>query len=140
MKKVFWILMLANVVLFAAMQRSGFGWGEPVPQAQPVLREDMIRLLDVLPSVPIANVPIPNATTPGTLISGAPVAASAVPPPPIVAASHPPVVTAPPASAAVKTYPQVCLEWGMICCVNLHELNARVGKNVGARQTLEGFV
>ena len=112
MKKVFWILMLANVVLFAAMQRGWFGWGEPMPQAQPALHEDMIRLLDAQPSAPVANAPIPNAPTASVPMPGTPVAASAVPPPPLVAASHSPAVAAAPAPAAVKTYPQVCLEWG----------------------------
>src|SRR4030067_1634248 len=59
MRKLFWILLLANVVLFAAMQRGWLGLGEQASQTQPALHEDMIRLLDTPQSAPVAVLPAP---------------------------------------------------------------------------------
>jgi len=52
MRKMFWILLLGNAVLFAGMQRGWLGWGEHNPQAQPALHGEMIRLLDAVHQAP----------------------------------------------------------------------------------------
>lgn len=87
MRKLFWILLLANVALFAAMQRGWLGLGEQPSQAQPALHEDMIRLLDTQQSAPAAALPAP-------VPASAPVAASSV------------------AVATAKSNTLACLEWG----------------------------
>lgn len=91
MRKLFWILLLANVVLFAAMQRGWLGWGERASQSQPALNEDMIRLQDVPQSASIVALPafVPAAAS---------LAVSA------------PAATPPPAVA--KPNSLACLEWG----------------------------
>lgn len=94
-KKLFWILLLANVVLFAVMQRGWFGWGEQAPQAQPALHEDLIRLLDAPQSAPVAALP---ASVPAAVA---------------VAVSSPaaaPVAVSSPAAAKPNTL--ACVEWG----------------------------
>jgi SPOR domain len=76
MRKLFWILLLANVALFAAMQKGWQGLGEQASQTQPALNEEMIRLLDVPQSVPTAAVSVqasepvsaPAATKPNNLV------------------------------------------------------------------------
>jgi len=111
MRKLFWMLLLGNAVLFAAMQRGWLGWGEQEPQAQPALHGEMIRLLGAPQSVPAKAPPAP--------------AHSAVPVP-----VHPPVPepaqdkasSAPPSSLQLSlsmsapvaggTNSLVCLEWG----------------------------
>jgi hypothetical protein len=60
MRKIFWILLLGNVVLFAVMQRGWMGWGEQEPQAQPALHGEMIRLLDASQSSPAKAPPAPT--------------------------------------------------------------------------------
>ncbi len=45
MRNLFWILLLANVILFAVMQGGGIGWSEQEVQPQPELNGDMIRLI-----------------------------------------------------------------------------------------------
>ena len=43
MRKLFWILLLANVILFAVMQRGGvdwLGWGGQGVQPQPELNSE----------------------------------------------------------------------------------------------------
>ena len=91
MRKVFWILLLANAALFAVMQRGWIGWGEQAPPAQPALHEDLIRLLDAPQSAPVAALP-----------ASVPVAASLAVP--SIAAVSSPVAAKPNALA--------CLEWG----------------------------
>lgn len=93
MRKLFWILLLANVMLFAGMQRGWLGFGEQEPQAQPALNPEKIRLLDasqILPAkvsiapvhlTPAASAPVTAAPTPSaglqmTLSISAPAPAS----------------------------------------------------------------
>ena len=59
MRKLFWILLLGNVVLFAAMQRGWTVWGDQEPQAQPALNRDMIRLLGSAQNPPAGVLPAP---------------------------------------------------------------------------------
>lgn len=98
MRKIFLILLLANVVLFVAMQRGWFGLGEQPSQAQPALHEDIIRLLDAPQSALVAPLPasIP-AAVPVVAQVQVPVAASA-------GSASPLVVT--------KSNAPACLEWG----------------------------
>lgn len=101
MRTLFWILLLGNVILFAVMQRGG--WGEQAYQVQPALHEEKIRLLDAPQSAPIKAL---SDADPAVAPAGAlaPLAASA------------PVVTTAPvanhAPAAVKQSTLICLEWG----------------------------
>jgi hypothetical protein len=112
MRKLFWILLLANVVLFAAMQRGWFGWGEQEPQAQPALHGEMIRLLNASQSPP-AKAPaapaLPPAPAHPPVPESAPVQVTALPAPPSslqLALS----MSAP--AAGSSNPPMVCLEWG----------------------------
>lgn len=85
MRKLFWLMLLANVFLFAAMQRGWFGWGEQVSLARPALHENKIRMLDIPRGTPAARSSKPD-----------PVEDS-------LAASSP---------AATKPAKLACLEWG----------------------------
>ena len=109
MRKLFWILLLGNVVLFAAMQRGWIVWGDQEPQAQPALNRDMIRLLGSAQNPP-AGV-LPAAAHPAAPAS-APVA---------VAPPHPPAPPARPMTSgnqvtagqpAPATTALSCMEWG----------------------------
>jgi SPOR domain len=98
MRKLFWILLLGNVILFAATQRGGFGWGEQGVQAQPDLHGEMIRLMpaplsEISPSVPVAVKP---ASAPASSTSP----------------SNPQLSLNMAAPAAAKPGTPVCLEWG----------------------------
>lgn len=80
MRTVFWILLLANVTLFSAAQRGWLVWGEQAPQAQPVLRTEMIRLLDEAQQVPGLMAPVsarPATTTTAPVSVPVPVPVSA---------------------------------------------------------------
>lgn len=137
MRMLFWILLLANVVLFAIMHRGGFGWGEQPYQPQPALDAEKIRLVDVPQSAVSQSAPAPQglparamqnsvpvagpAGAPAQLAASAPVvnhgqSASHVPANPARAASSPPSASTAqavkPASAALKQDGLVCLEWG----------------------------
>lgn len=135
MRALFWILLLGNVVLFAAMQRGGSGWGEQAYQPQPALNEEKIRLLDVPSRTGPDSVPaVAPAGTTGQLAASAPAAnlvhapvpvpAPKVAPAPVpvkVAKPAPAIIPAPPAknAAAGNTAPVatkqntlMCLEWG----------------------------
>lgn len=68
MRNLFWILLLANVILFAVMQRGGFGWGESGIQAQPYLHGEMIRLIPGSPSTP-SNLLASAGSAPVSLLS-----------------------------------------------------------------------
>ena len=109
MKNLFWIVLLANVILFAVMQ-DNFGWGESSIKAQPSLHGEMIRLLPALPTIPL--------NFPSTPVESAPSLSA-----PVVVAKRPPP-SAPPSSAsnlqlsmnmatptAVKPGTPLCLEW-----------------------------
>jgi hypothetical protein len=94
MRTWFWLLLLANVVLFALIQK-GWVWRDgPVVQTQPGLNEEKVRLLENLPVV---------------------AQRASVPAQPVV--SHPPASNAPVSMAdstplATGTNVQLCLEWG----------------------------
>ncbi|MFZ5523052.1 MAG: SPOR domain-containing protein [Pseudomonadota bacterium] len=97
MRTFFWLLLLANVILFALIQQ-GWVWRDgPVAQAQPGLHEEKVRLLD---DTPVAPVPVSRAP---------------VPAPPAVTHPQPlkpPLSVANSSPAASGANAQVCLEWG----------------------------
>jgi len=85
MRTLFWLLLLANVALFALIQQ-GWVWRDgPVVQAQPGLHEEKIRLLEDQPvTTPRPSVPVPTAAThpaasnsPGSMSVSAPDATGA---------------------------------------------------------------
>ena len=104
MRTSFWLLLLANVILFALIQRGGLwraeellAWrpNEPVAQAQPPLHGEKIRLLDESQSVPAVTSPAhvpPAAQHPSPADQQLPLDSSA------------PVAT--------RTHTPVCMEWG----------------------------
>ena len=121
MRNLFWILLLANAILFAAIQRGGFEWGDQGGvKAQPELNGDMIRLLPESQSTPskpsaapapakapipapVPTLPLPSANAP------VPAVASTVSvPTPSPSPITPNIV----ASEDKKTDKTVCLEWG----------------------------
>lgn len=64
MRTSFWLLLLANVILFALIQQ-GWVWRDgPVVQAQPGLHEEKVRLLDNRQNVPVTTLPAPVAIPP----------------------------------------------------------------------------
>jgi hypothetical protein len=115
MRNLFWILLLANVILFAVIQRSWLYWGEQEIQAQPDLNSDMIRLLPERRSSPAkpsspAHAPVrpPTPTAPAPVSAPAPAVA---PPAPVPAPSPSPAMNM---AASDETAPNklICLEWG----------------------------
>ena len=110
MKILVWILLLVNVIFFAAMQWGGALSGEAQPvQAQPALHEEKIRLLDV-PSVSGLAQPLPAST----------VATSSVLP-------------------ATKPNNTVCMEWGELSGADLARAdtvlaNLQLGDKLSQRQ------
>ena len=128
MRKVFLILLLANVVLFAAMQRGWSLWGEQVPQSQPALNEDQIRLLKVPQAAPVAAASTfatsggSGQALPGSVHAPVPATApDAVP----VAASAPEVT---PTSVVTKPNTLACLEWGDFSGSDLTRANAALAE------------
>jgi len=94
MRTSFWLLLLANVILFALIQQ-GWVWRDgPVVQAQAGLHEEKVRLLDDTPVV-ISRTPVP---TPPAVTHPLP------PNPPLSLATSSPVAT--------RANAQSCLEWG----------------------------
>ena len=106
MRKLFWILLLGNVVLFAAMQLGWMGWGDQEPQAQPALNPDKIRLLESAQNVPAKNPPAPAQLN---MPASAPVQ---------VRAAHAPAPALAPGQAGALSKAvqprnaQACMEWG----------------------------
>jgi len=105
MRKLFWILLLANVILFAGMQRGWLGFGEQEPQAQPALNPEEIRVLDASKILPDKVSPAPVHLTPA---ASAPVQVTAAPPPP----SSLQMTLSISASAPGSHNTLACLEWG----------------------------
>lgn len=103
MRKLFWMLLLGNVVLFAAMQRGWIGWGDQEPQAQPALNRDLIRLLGSAQNSPTGVLPV--AVHPVAPAS-APVAVAPVHPP------APPARQIPASQSAPSANAPSCMEWG----------------------------
>ena len=97
MRKLFWIILLTNVILFALIQK-GWVWREgPALHAQPGFNEEKVILLDdelSLPQVP-SRAPLPNRPV-------------ILPSP----ATDFPVPDAISSSLATNTNDQLCLEWG----------------------------
>lgn len=113
MRVLFWVLLLGNAILFAAMQRGGLGWGEPAYQPQPALQQEKIRLLAANQSTPVKALS-DSATAmlpaPAQLAASAPVASPATAVNPVMVASQ--VTAAKPPPVAVKQHTLSCLEWG----------------------------
>lgn len=108
MRKLFWILLLGNVVLFAAMQRGWMGWGDQEPQAQPALNREKIRLLESTQNVPAKNPPVPAQLN---MPASAPVQVKAAHAPALAPALSPGQAGA--LSKPVQSRnAQVCMEWG----------------------------
>lgn len=92
MRALFWILLLANILFFAAMQWGGaLTNGEQPVQAQPALHEEKIRLLNT-----------PHGALPAVSSTSAPVMASTD--------AH--VVVAESSPPATESSTPICLEWG----------------------------
>lgn len=110
MKKIFWVLLLVNVVLYAVMRGNGFGLGEQQVQAQPDLHGDMIRLIPATRSTPVKTLPASRALPAPAAVSAPVAELPAAIPAPSKAASQPDH----PAAAAATTKPgtTACLEWG----------------------------
>ena len=106
MKKLFWIVLLANMLLFVAVQRDWLEWGELAPQAQPALHADQISLLDARQAAVAVTL---ASSVPGGSALGisAPDASSSV-------ASAPSAIVPPLAASAVVAKPGTltCWEWG----------------------------
>lgn len=135
-KKVFWVLVVANAALFAYLK-----WGGALTQAgnglQPALHADKIKLLGfapapvVQPASPVAPASAPVAApgaTPGTM-------PTVVPASPAKPASSP-AQTAPATKPATKPAPQIadaCLEWGEFSGTDLTRAKADLaGLKLGA--------
>lgn len=117
MRTLFWILLLANVILFALMQRGGWSFGEQAYQAQPGLHEESIRL-SVMPQSAAAKATVMPASAPVAAPAGPAAPAVAAVPAPDIAASSPAasavisVPATPLLPANNKQNPRICLEWG----------------------------
>lgn len=109
MRKLFWILLLGNVVLFAAMQRGWIVWGDQEPQAQPALNRDMIRLLGSAQNPPPGV--LPAAAHPAAPAS-APVAVAPPHPPALPARRMTSGNQATAGQSAPSTTALSCMEWG----------------------------
>jgi hypothetical protein len=119
MRKLFWIFLFMNVILFALMQRSWIGWGEQGVQAQPDLNSEMIRLLPPSQSTPAKVLPAPIFMSAPAIIPvpalSAPVSVGVSPAPvqePSKSPSKLQLALDMAASAVVKPGTLVCLEWG----------------------------
>jgi len=92
MRILFWILLLANVIFFAAMQWGGLlTAGDQTARAQPALHAGKIRLLNTPYSAP-------------------PAASSA--PAPVAARADAPVAVSEPSPSVTGANAAACLEWG----------------------------
>lgn len=152
MRKLFWILLLANVILFALMQRGALdwlGWGGPGVQPQPELNVDKIRLLPAPqspPAKPLSAAPAPApAPAPTHTPAPEPVPAPSAPVPVVVPPA--PTAKAPPsppsqnvaASEGDKPGTLICLEWGEFSGADLTRATAalsalQLANKIGQRQ------
>lgn len=110
MKKLFWILLLGNVVLYAVMRYNSFGLGEQQVQVQPDLHEDMIRLIPATRIMPVETLPASTALPAPAAVSAPAAELPAATTTPSKAATQPDHT----ATAAPTTNPgtTACLEWG----------------------------
>ena len=117
MRKLFWILLLANVALFAARQYGGFGDDEQAVQPQPALNGDLIRLLPPTQTSLTGPAPVTPAqsrnssATPESTASPAK-APVVIPPAKAHMPSPSPVASIPAKANGVHSGTLVCLEWG----------------------------
>jgi hypothetical protein len=136
MRTTFWLILLANAVLFALIQRGGLWWAEellaghandPVVQALPALHEEKIRLLAEPQGMPAlvsaASVPTLPAAPHG-FSSGLQLSMS---------------ISSP---AATRTNGPVCLEWGDFSGADLKLATAalsamQLGSKLDSRQVEE---
>jgi hypothetical protein len=112
MRKLFWILLLANALLFAAMQQGWMAWDDE-PGVQPALNGDKIRLLESAPY------PAPEGKPAAKLAPSPAAAAKTAAAPPLAAASTPVAVAPAPAAREIPASPpaqppagEICMEWG----------------------------
>jgi hypothetical protein len=111
-RNLFWILLLANVILFAVMQRGGFGWSESGIQAQPYLHSEMIRLIPG--SQNISTTLLTSAGSAPISLLSAPVPVVKMPAPspaPSSSASNLQLSLNMAAPSAAKPGTPICLEW-----------------------------
>ena len=108
MRTLFWLLLLADIILFVLIQQGWMWQGEQGMQMQPALHEDKIRLLKES-ITPIAMTATP-APTPAPITITAPPAK-----PPAALNISAPVATQ--SNGLAKT--QTCLEWGDFSGTNL---------------------
>ena len=112
MRNLFWILLLANVILFAVMQRGGFGWGESGIQAQPYLHGEMIRLIPGSQSTPTTLLTSAVSTPVSLLSAPAPVVKMPAPSPASSSsASNLQLSLNMAAPSPAKPGTPICLEW-----------------------------
>lgn len=133
MRTTFWLILLANVILFALIQRGGLWWAEellaglandPVAQALPALHEEKIRLLAAPKGVPASI----SATSVPTL-----------PAAPHVDSSGLQLSMNISSPVATRTNAPVCLEWGDFSGADLKRATAalsalRLGSKLDSRQ------
>jgi hypothetical protein len=139
MKKLFWFLLLANVILFAVMQRGGFGWGEQEVQPQPELNGDMIHLMPASHGSPVKPMPAAHAASPAPAIAIANAAKPAVVPPNPVSSPSPSPTLLNSASEGTKPSKLICLEWGDFSGADLLRAKTvlsdlHLGSKIGQRQ------
>jgi hypothetical protein len=112
MRKLFWILLLTNVILFAGMRQNWFVQNESALVQGPPLNAKMIRLQAVTPTAP-TKAPIPaNPAPTHASIPQTPAPAPAASPPTIAAASPAQPMTTVAPSANKDSNAPVCVEWG----------------------------
>ena len=114
MRKFFWLVLLANVLLLVLIQR-GWVWGEQPTYIQPGLNEDKVRVLAGQKIVPAA---IKSTPSPLNLRLS---------------------LNAPPPPAPVKVKASICLEWGNFFGADLKRAtdklsDMKLGKKLDKRQ------
>lgn len=107
MRNLFWIFLLANVILFAAIQRGWLGSGEQEIQAQPNLHEEKIHLMPT--QIPE---PIPALTPLTAPLAQAPVGVSPAQTTSLPQSSSNLQLSRNMAASATTKLDAKCLEWG----------------------------
>jgi len=106
MKKLFWILLLTNVVFFAVMRKGWLGGEDPSSHPQPALHADMIHLVESTQDAPAAPVPAAPPSTKAPAVAPSPAVAPLPEPKTAV------VVKDNTNLDADQTNGSACLEWG----------------------------
>ena len=104
MRKIFWILLLGNAIVFALIQRGWLGWFDQEQQAQPALHGEMINLVPNGVSDKMQPAPVRQVTKPAP--APAQVTATLASPPKLQLVPNMPT----PAAGSPNT--SVCKEWG----------------------------